>query len=842
MDDFSTYNDFDDLSGRSSTRGTIDQIILALVLGLGSFLGFCILRPRWNGLFAARKTRKEDTRNLPELPNSFLGWMIPLWRITDQQVLASAGLDAYVFLRFFRMASKYLAIACFFALAVIKPVHDVYDDGKGDKDDGNATSIFATTRRFKVRRSMQFNLMEGGNSTHGGNGTSPEDDYYWIIEADYLWMYLVFAYLFSILLMYMIVSNTRQVIEVRQEYLGTQTTKTDRTIRLSGIPADLQSEEKIKQFMEELDIGKVESVTLCKDWAELDELVVERNNILRKLETALVSHHGSQGSAPERGRSQDPRSEVRGPDETYHDDPDEEANLLNGNHQPHVSEHAENRPTKTIRYGRFWLQSKQVDAIDYYQEKLRRADDRIAELRQKEFSTTPLAFITMDSVAACQMAVQAVLDPSPLQLLANQSPAPADIVWENTYLSRRHRMFRAWSITALIVILTVFWSALLVPIATALNTATIRKVIPPLGDWLDNHEFVKSLVKTQLPTIIASLLNVAVPYLYDWLANCQGMTSRADIEMSVISKNFFFTFFNFFVVFTVLGTAANAFSLFSDIEKRLKNTTILLHGLAQSLSKLIDFYTNFLILQAFGLLPLKLLQVGALSLYPIYKFMAKTPRDYSELVQPATFSYGLFLPQTLLIFDICLVYSVLRDSWKVLLCGLAYFLIGGFVYKYQLLYAMDQRQHSTGRSWIMMCDRILVGLIVFQLTVGGQVLLKNIDARGALLLPLLIGTIWFSYAYNKTYRPLMRFIALKSVRRTEHLDFPSFTDSEEIPEDMARWRDVSETRSRNTDHSREEKMRFINPNLVIPLEQPWTSGKGRSRASSAHPAQTDDLA
>ena len=31
--------------------------------------------------------------------------------------------------------------------------------------------------------------------------------------------------------------------------------------------------------------------------------------------------------------------------------------------------------------------------------------------------------------------------------------------------------------------------------------------------------------------------------------------------------------------------------------------------------------------------------------------------------------------------------------------------------------------------------------------------------------PLVIGTIWFSYAYGKTYDPLMGFIALRSIER-----------------------------------------------------------------------------
>jgi hypothetical protein len=121
----------------------------------------------------------------------------------------------------------------------------------------------------------------------------------------------------------------------------------------------------------------------------------------------------------------------------------------------------------------------------------------------------------MDSVAACQMACQAVLDPSPLQLLANPSPAPADIVWTNTYLSRRSRMFRSWSITAFILLLTVFWSVTFVPIATFLNVDTIREFFPSLAEMLDSHALVRSLVINQLPTIAVTLLNAIVPYLYD---------------------------------------------------------------------------------------------------------------------------------------------------------------------------------------------------------------------------------------------------------------------------------------------------------------------------------------
>lgn len=113
------------------------------------------------------------------------------------------------------------------------------------------------------------------------------------------------------------------------------------------------------------------------------------------------------------------------------------------------------------------------------------------------------------------MAVQAVLDPSPLHLIAKISPAPADVVWRNTYMPRWHRMSRAWTITIVITLLTVFWSILLVPLAGILNITSIKKVWPELGDALVAHPIAASLVETQLPTLLTSLLFVAVPYLYD---------------------------------------------------------------------------------------------------------------------------------------------------------------------------------------------------------------------------------------------------------------------------------------------------------------------------------------
>lgn len=112
------------------------------------------------------------------------------------------------------------------------------------------------------------------------------------------------------------------------------------------------------------------------------------------------------------------------------------------------------------------------------------------------------------------MAVQAILDPAPMRLLAKPAPAPSDVIWRNTYLPRSNRMIRSWSITAIILILTIFWSLLLAPLAGLLSLTSIHKVWPQLGDALQSHPLSKTLVQSLLPTLILSLLNVLVPYLY----------------------------------------------------------------------------------------------------------------------------------------------------------------------------------------------------------------------------------------------------------------------------------------------------------------------------------------
>ncbi|KAL8731522.1 MAG: hypothetical protein Q9166_003368 [cf. Caloplaca sp. 2 TL-2023] len=780
------------------------QLVISIALGAGAFVTFCIFRPRWAGLYAARKRQTNAASKLPPLPDTFFGWIPVLYRISEEQVLASAGLDAYVFLSFFKMAIKFLAVTFFFALVVILPINVHYMNYSFPPGKTLAASNVAFSSR-----SIPESLEDVMAMAKDGSKNNP---------SNLSWMYVVFTYLFSALAMYLLVTTTQKIIGIRQEYLGSQTTVTDRTIRLSGIPPNLRDESKIKETIENLEIGKVESVILCRDWKELDDMMAQRLVVLRKLEEAWTVHlgysrAGSTQASRERAQS---RAAVR-----------EDAPLLEdgGDHdQSHAVTYNQDRPTTRIWYGFLGLQSRRVDAIDYFEERLRRLDEKITTTRKKDFKPMPLAFVTLDSVAACQMAVQATVDPRPMQLLANPAPAPSDVIWQNTYITRSNRITRAWSVTLIILILTVFWTALLVPIAGLVSIKSICSVWPQLAFALDSNPISQSLVASGLPTALISLLTVLVPFLYYWLSTQQGMLSQGEIEMSLISKNFFFTFFNLFVLFTIFGTASISYSKINDtLAGASKDASEIARKLATSLQELDYFYINLIILQALGLFPFRLLEFGSVALYPISLIGAKTPRDYAELVQPPVFSYGFYLPQALLIFVICTVYSVFQSSWLILFFGLVYFLIGSFIYKYQLLYAMDHRQQSTGQAWLIIANCVVVGLLFFEIAMAGLLALRTAFYSSIVIIPLLAGTIWFNVFFRRTFDPLMKFIALRSL--------DSKTPFGDISPGESRYERETD-RGRAVDEDDETGLRYINPSLVIPLEEVWLAN---SRANgTAH--------
>lgn len=768
------------------------QLIVSTVFGIFAFLAFCVLRFRWPHIYAVRVLRKKDIRILP---STLFGWCLSLYNVTDDEVLEHGGLDAYVFLGFFRMAIKYFALCSVISFCLIGPIRYYYT-GHFDSD-GIAWDVGPVTY---------------GKGDHDNDPLDPK-------QYKAAWVYTVFTYIFSWLAYYFLWQQTEKVVSVRQRYLGQQNSVTDRTILLEGLPQEFDpndyssstdlipqnsikfDQEKLKKYIEELGIGKVRDIYISYNWDTLKALFKKREKILRALEIAYSRYVPLNVEVYTYGNLEPSVSPVR--------------NLPQTETQPLI----EDRPKPTIRLGLWGIFGEKVDAIDYYSDQLIELDKEIiAEREKNNFQQARSAFVTMDSVASAQMAAQAVLDPHVHRLIARLAPAPHDVCWDNISLTKPAKFLRANIITLIIGVSTVGLIFPVVSLSTLINLKTIEKFWPALGEWISKSD-TAILIIGLIPPYIYTLLNVTIPYFYSYLSTQQGYLSNGEVELSTLSKNFFYIFFNLFLIFTLAGTASNVWALFGD-------TTKIAFELANSLKTLSLFYVDLILLQGLGMFPFKLLQVGDVGLEIVSKlFYCRTARDYRALYYtPPVFDFGIILPQHILILIITMIYSV--TSTKIVTAGLVYYILGYYTYKYQLLYTMVHPQHSTGQAWPMIFRRVCLGLVLFQITMAGTLALEHAFILSILVVPLIFMTLFVAYNFEKDYLPLSFFIALKAIKKyplsSENVGSTTSGAQQNLDtlnENILTQRTLKKRRS-TIDEAREEYKTYKCPYLTDPLDGP----------------------
>lgn len=140
---------------------------------------------------------------------------------------------------------------------------------------------------------------------------------------------------------------------------------------------------------------------LCRNWRILDAKMAERMDTLRKLEEAWTVYLGRR--RVERTLESLPIVQPPPPGPgIYHDDEEDGTERhMNGDSEAPAVPYGRDRPMVSVSSGWLKMRSSKVDAIDYYEGKLKQMDEQIKELRRGEYEPTSLAFVTLDSVAAC---------------------------------------------------------------------------------------------------------------------------------------------------------------------------------------------------------------------------------------------------------------------------------------------------------------------------------------------------------------------------------------------------------------------------------------------------------
>ena len=287
-----------------------------------------------NRLYVCRRTRQRVKRGrVPDSPSGYpMKWLSVISKVSDDDFLYMAGLDAYIMLRYIKACIK---VTLFYTLCGMIVLMPVYYTGKA-----NQTSNWEKYTIANVRADP---------------------------EAKRLWAAVVMAYILAGAFCTIMREEYKHFLERRVEYFdkgGDKDTplQTYYTVMVDRIPPRLRNKAALHAFFERMLPGQVYSLEMAYDLTELDRACRKRRDIRDALEDAIALWRGSSL-----------------------------ASVPLDEHRPHSTEwfgcaKQTTVPSTTEPCCCGYLQAQRYDSIDYWAAELTKANDEVVQLQSAYFS------------------------------------------------------------------------------------------------------------------------------------------------------------------------------------------------------------------------------------------------------------------------------------------------------------------------------------------------------------------------------------------------------------------------------------------------------------------------
>ncbi|KAJ2311718.1 hypothetical protein IWW54_002486 [Coemansia sp. RSA 2705] len=669
----------------------LTQTTFSLLIGGTALFWFCLLRSRWPDVYAPRG------RLLFAAParigKTFFRWISMVLHVKDADILFSAGLDALLVLRLFRMLAWLSFSASLIGLLVVVPAKVLLDS-----DSSKDTRLYDRVVTAALG------------------------------SKDSLVVHFAFAYVFTALVYYYIARFAYETVALRWQYLlRVRNTRPARSIMVTSIPRELAREQRLKQHFEECGLGNVLSVEIVPRIERLGVLVRRRYQLLKRIEEQIVLMLGN-------------------PCRAVGYDPDALHALLTAHTHGAEAEirrasirqalHAWALPQFHSERGARRLDAK-LDQLDLVLRRFHHADSVLQEVRSEWFSaydgrrerSSTVGYVTFENAASAHLAAQSFTFSQPFEMRVDLASEPRDVFWQLVTLPRVSRQMRAFFSLATYILMLLYWLTLAFLLSTLVSLDSLKTYLPWLPDLAEKNRWIKALFQYTTPTLMLSLMNACIPYILSWLARLEGIQSRSAIQASVVRRYYLFLLSNVLLIFTISR------AVLADYSKWIDNPALIPRLLATRLPTAAPFFLDYVILHALALYPVQLLQFGSIFLAVFRRTVCRTPRQFADAMRPNYVDWAFILPQPMLVFTVLATYSSLAPFIFVL--GAVYFVIGGFVTKY-LLYYVYSRQFETAGRFILPVLKALAGsLWHYYVLIIGLCALKGKVLYVLLLLPLL---------------------------------------------------------------------------------------------------------
>ncbi|KAK6150094.1 hypothetical protein DH2020_017619 [Rehmannia glutinosa] len=407
----------------------------------------------------------------------------------------------------------------------------------------------------------------------------------------------------------------------------------------------------------------------------------------------------------------------------------------------------------TTKTGFLGLLGKKVDAIEYYDEKIKElipkleAEQKIT-LKDRQQCAAVVFFNNRVTAAA---ASQSLHDTMVDTWTVMDAPEP-DSYYGPTF-EKVLREANSQYVIYFIVFLTIFFYMIPIGFVSALTTLdNLKKLLPFLKPVVDQPA-IKTVLQAYLPQLALIIFLAMLPKFLLFLSKAEGIPSESHAQRAASGKYFYFSVLNVFIGVTLGSTL---FSTLKDIKDDPDSIVTLL---ANSLPGSATFFLTFVALKFFVGYGLELSRIIPLIIYHIKKkYLCKNEAELKEAWAPGDLGYATKIPGDMLIVTIVLCYSVIAPL--ILPFGVLYFGLGWLVLRNQVLKVYVPKYETYGRMWPHMFIRIMASLILYQVTMIGYFSAK-LFVYAPLLIPLPILSLIFTFICKKKFYRFFQSTALE---------------------------------------------------------------------------------
>ena len=586
----------------AAINGGIAFVILSL---------FCWARqsPLNRFVYAPRTLHPAFRQGRPPPPPpsaSFFGWIADVIRVPRATFIATAGLDAYIYIRWMELCTLLFAGMTVLGVGVLVPVNYTAMGGYDGFDAVSMSNLPSNSVRLTA--------------------------------------HLIVSYIFAAWTYFLLYRMWVEYADLRLGFMAReQLSNRGLTLLVQDIPEDARSDASFlrtfrsffplpadgskasaplsptsRALLEDSDARSVSAVPhfihsayVAKDVGDAPQYIADRDDALNSLEHSVLQ---------------------------YQEKPDE-------------------RPMAATRL--FCLAKK--DALEHYESLMHEKDAQLAEARTAARDVGAAGrsngFITFDTAVAYRSAATVDATSQPFTWTCQPAPEMRDVYWPALAYTSTRRLLMGVLVGCMLAALVLLWTIPVIFVQSIANLQSLATGFSVAFSWIDDiPSGVLDIIDGFLPGLVLTIFNILLPMMLYKLSKMQGIVAWSWLQASVVSKFTIFQIVNNFF----FSTAATA--ILGDLQAVVNDPSGVVDTLAQNIPKTGTFFITYLLFTTLSVYPLALLNPGGLIVGRLKKrFLMKTPRDVIAIEQAPARDYGTSYPITLFTFIIAISYSVLAS-------------------------------------------------------------------------------------------------------------------------------------------------------------------------------------